>query len=157
MHISSFKHIKKLLIRHKHLPDNELCSLHCAVAPDFRVVFIVADDHADFHPLWAFTDNCAEITGSPPFNRGPREQLAVLLNDLALRVDEHQRIVRVLLGMLLVLFSRDTKDAPNSSLLACFAKEISDRSRHRLGSVEHLLAVVLERMEQQTNKRNEHK
>ena len=148
---------KRMLIRHKRLPDNELCSLHCAVAPNFRVVSIVADDHADFHPLRTFTDNCAEVAWSPTFDGSPREQLAVLLDNLALGVDEHQRIVRVLLGMLLVLFASYAKDAPNSSLLASFAKEIGDRSRDRLGCVEHFLAVVLERMDQQINKQNEHK
>ena len=134
-----------------YLPDNELCSLHCTVAPDLGIVAVVADDHADFHPLRTFTDDCSKITRSPPFNGRPGEQLAVLLNDLAFGVDEHERIVRVLLRMLLVLLASDRKDPPNSSLLACFAEEIGDRSRDRLGSVEHFLAVILEIEEGTTN------
>ena len=54
---------------HKYLPDNELCSLHCTVTPDLGIIAVVADDHADFHPLRTFTDDCSKITRSPTFNR----------------------------------------------------------------------------------------
>ena len=59
----------RTIMRHKkHLPDNELCSLHRAVAPDLGIIAIVTDDHADLHPLRTFANNCSKVTGSPTFN-----------------------------------------------------------------------------------------
>jgi hypothetical protein len=41
--------------------------LHRAVAPDFGIVAIVANDHGNFHPLRPVGDERTEIAGRPPF------------------------------------------------------------------------------------------
>ena len=47
--------------------DHLFTHLHRAVAPDFGVVAIVANDHGNFHPLRPVGDERTEIAGRPPF------------------------------------------------------------------------------------------
>src|SRR5690606_5060287 len=83
-------------LRHHHLlflggvhvalaAHDELGAPHGAVAPDLRIVAVVTDDQADFHPLRPFADVGA-VAGIPAFNGTPGNAFAVFLHHLALVV-----------------------------------------------------------------------
>src|SRR4029450_4633215 len=62
---------------------DQLGALHGAIAPDFRIVAVIADDQADPQAFRTIGDIGA-VAGIPALDRHPRHDLAVLLHDLAL-------------------------------------------------------------------------
>ena len=66
--------------------------------------------------------NTFKVTWSPTLNGRPRQKFTVLLNDLAFRVDENKRIVRVLVWVILVLLAGHRKYSPDAGFSACFTK-----------------------------------
>src|SRR6185503_17189036 len=80
---------------------DELGAFHGAVAPDLGIVAVIADDEAGLEPLRPFRDVGA-IARIPAFNRHPRHDLAILLNDLTLVVHQDQRVVGRLVRVILV-------------------------------------------------------
>src|SRR5262249_13867248 len=73
--------------------DDELGPAHGAVAPDFRIIAVVADDQADLEPLGP-VGNVRAVAGIPALDGAPGHDLAVLLHDLALIVHQDQGVVR---------------------------------------------------------------
>ena len=121
--------------------DDELGALHRAVAPDLGVVAVVADDERHLEPLRPVGDVRLPAR-VPPLDRAPRQDLAVLLDDLALVVDQHERVVRILLRVVFVLFARQAEDAPRLRLLARRAERVGLGPRDRRRRREHLGLVV---------------
>mmetsp|Transcript_47660 Transcript_47660/g.115704 ORF Transcript_47660/g.115704 Transcript_47660/m.115704 type:complete len:238 (+) Transcript_47660:624-1337(+) len=123
-------------------PDHQLGALHAAVPPDLRVVAVIADDQADLEPLGTLSD-VRGLAGVPALDRAPGEDLAVLLDDLALVVDQNEGVVGLLPGMLLVLLPRKAEDAPDLALLASLGQLVRlwagnlDGRRHALVLVVH--------------------
>src|SRR5690606_38292440 len=91
--------------------DDQLGALHRAVAPDLRVIAVVADDQADLHALRAFGDVGA-VARVPALDRAPGDAVAVFLTDLALVVGQHQRVVGRVVRVLLVALAGQRDDAP---------------------------------------------
>ena len=120
---------------------DQLGALHGAVAPDLRKVAVVADDQADLQALRAVGDIGA-VAGIPAFDRHPRHDLAVLLDDLALVVHQDQGVVRRLVRMLLVALAGQREHAPDLGLAAGFGEDLGLLARHRAGGLVHLLGVV---------------
>ena len=116
-------------------------ALHGAVAPDFRKVAVVADDQADLQTFRAF-GHVGAIAGIPAFDRHPRHDLAVLLDDLALVVHQDQGVVRRLVRMLLVALAGEREHAPDFCLAAGFGKDFRLGTRDLRGGLVHLLGVV---------------
>ena len=128
-----------------HVPlwtNDQLSSMHSTLAPDLGIVSVVANDHRNLHALRALGDRAAEVSRSPSFNGSPRQDLSVLLHNLTLIVDEHKRIVGILLRMLLVLFARQRENAPDASFFASLPKHVCQSARDLTGSVKHLLTIV---------------
>src|SRR6202040_3704231 len=63
--------------------NDQLGALHGAIAPDFRIVAVVADDQRHLHALRAF-GNIGAVAGIPAFDRHPRHDLAVFLDHFTL-------------------------------------------------------------------------
>mmetsp|Transcript_19013 Transcript_19013/g.47976 ORF Transcript_19013/g.47976 Transcript_19013/m.47976 type:complete len:298 (+) Transcript_19013:493-1386(+) len=137
---------KDLLIfarRHVSLaPDHELRALHAAVPPDLRVVAVIADNQADLEALGPLRDE-GGVTGVPSLDGAPGDDLAVLLDDLSLVVDEDEGVVGLLPGVLLVLLPSDAEDTPHLALPARLGKLVRlragdlHRRRHALVLVVH--------------------
>ncbi len=120
---------------------DEFGALHGAVPPDLRVVAVVADDQRDLHALGPVRD-VGVLARVPGLDRTPREDLAVLLHDLALVVDEHQRVVRRLVRMLLVPLAHQREHAPHPCLAARGGEDVRLRTRYGRRGGQHLGPVV---------------
>ena len=68
------------------------------------VLTIVTDDQRNLETFRAL-DNTNAVTWRPAFNRSPRQDLTILLNNVTLVIDQDQSIVRVLLGVFFVPLS----------------------------------------------------
>mmetsp|Transcript_11269 Transcript_11269/g.23862 ORF Transcript_11269/g.23862 Transcript_11269/m.23862 type:complete len:234 (-) Transcript_11269:368-1069(-) len=140
-----FADLHLLLLRRIHVPlgaNDQLRSFHGAVSPNFWVIAIVANDHRHLHAFWTFHHACSQISGRPSFDGSPRQELAVFFNDFALVVDQDQCIVWILIWVILVLLTRQRKDAPTAGLLARLAEHICQRSGNGARGIEHFLLVV---------------
>ena len=120
---------------------DQLGALHRAVAPDFRVVAVVADDQADLHALRPFAD-VGLATGIPALDGAPGNDLAVLLDDLAVVVDQHQGVVRRLARMLLVPFAGEGEYAPDVGLAAGAGEYLGFLAGDRHRGFHHLRRIV---------------
>src|SRR5450830_900106 len=116
-------------------------ALHGAVAPDFRIVAVVADDQADFQSLGAVAD-VGRIARIPTLDRRPRHDLAVLLHDLALVVDQDQRVVRRLVRMFFMTLAGQREYAPDVGDAAGFREHARLFAGDGGGGVVHFLLVV---------------
>ncbi|MCY1555251.1 hypothetical protein D9M68_918910 [compost metagenome] len=81
--------------------DNEFGTSHRAVAPDFGVIAVIADDEAHLHALGAFA-HVGAVARIPALNGDPRHDFSVLLNNLALVVHQDERVVGCLVGVFFV-------------------------------------------------------
>src|SRR6202040_3322248 len=120
---------------------DQLGTLHGTVAPDFRKVAVVANDQTDLHALRTF-GNIGAIAGIPAFDRYPRHDLAVFLDDLALVVHQDQGVVRRLVRVLLVALAGEREHAPDLGLAAGFGEDVGLGTRDRRGGLVHLLRVI---------------
>mmetsp|Transcript_19577 Transcript_19577/g.45579 ORF Transcript_19577/g.45579 Transcript_19577/m.45579 type:complete len:279 (+) Transcript_19577:693-1529(+) len=102
--------------------NDELRTCHGTVPPDFGVIAIVTDNHGNLESFGAFSYDGSKISGCPSFNGRPGQEFAVLLHHFALVVDENKGIVRILLGMLLMLFPREREHSPCLGLLASLSE-----------------------------------
>mmetsp|Transcript_4567 Transcript_4567/g.13562 ORF Transcript_4567/g.13562 Transcript_4567/m.13562 type:complete len:391 (+) Transcript_4567:301-1473(+) len=109
-----------LLLRGVHVAlaaHDELGAPHGAVAPDLRVVAVVADDEADLEALGTVAD-IGLVPGVPAFDGAPRHNLAVFLHDIPLVIDQDERVVRHLLWVFFVALACKAEDSPDLRLLA---------------------------------------
>ncbi len=139
-----FRHGDLLLLRRVHVAlaaDDQLGALHGAIAPDLRVVAVIADDEAHLHALRAF-GHVGAVARIPAFDRHPRHDLAVLLHDLALVVHQDQGVVGRLVGMLFVLLAGQREHAPDLGLAAGLGEDLGLVARDGRGRRVHLLRVV---------------
>ena len=139
-----FRHHHLLLLGRIHVAlaaHDELRAAHRAVAPDLRIVAVVADDQADLEALRPLGDVGA-VARIPALDRHPRHDLAVLLNDLALVVHQDQRVVRRLVRVLLMTLAGQRKHAPALRFPAGVREDLGLLARDRGGGVVHLLGVV---------------
>mmetsp|Transcript_4779 Transcript_4779/g.21633 ORF Transcript_4779/g.21633 Transcript_4779/m.21633 type:complete len:269 (+) Transcript_4779:1630-2436(+) len=121
-------------------PHDELGAFHGAVSPNLGVVAVVADDERHLDSFGAGGDVRA-VSRVPSLDGAPGEDLAVLLDNLALVVDEHQRVVRLLLRVLVAL-AREGEDSPDFGLFARGTEHVRLGPRDVDGGGEHLIAIV---------------
>src|SRR5450830_711111 len=116
-------------------------ALHGAVAPDFRIIAIVADDQTDFESLGSIAD-ISGVAGIPAFDRRPGHDLAILLHNLALVVDQDQRVVRRLARMFFMTLAGQRKHAPDVGNATGLGKYAGLFARYGGGSIVHFLLVI---------------
>ncbi len=121
--------------------DDQLGTLHRAVAPDFRIVAVVADDQRHLEALRPF-GNVGAVAGIPALDRHPWHDLAIFLHHLALVVHQDERVVGRLLRMLLVAFAGEREHAPDLRLAAGFRENLGLLAGHDRSGLVHLLGVV---------------
>src|SRR5690606_19651101 len=120
---------------------DQLGALHRAVAPDFRVVAVVADDQAELQALGTFADVGA-VARVPALDGAPGDALAVLLADLALVVDQYQGVVGRLVRMLLVALAGQREDPPGLRLATGGGEDRGFLAGNGGGGRHHLVGVV---------------
>ena len=121
--------------------NDQFGALHGAVAPDFGIVAVIADDQADLQALGAVV-NIGAVTRIPALDRHPRHDLAVFLNDFTLIVHQYQRVVRGLVRVLFVPFPGQRKDPPDLGVAAGFGKDVGLCSGAFRSGFVHLFFVV---------------
>src|SRR5262249_26333595 len=120
---------------------DQLGAAHGTVAPDFRVVAVIADDEADLQPLGALRDVGA-VARIPALDRAPGHDLAVLLDELPLIVEQDQGVVGHLPGVLLVPLAGKREDAPGPIAPARLGEDLRLLTGDLRRGVHHLLAIV---------------
>ena len=124
--------------------DHQLRALHDGVADDLGVVAVVTDDRPDLQALGS-VDHHGFVTRVPRLHRDPRQDLVVVEHDLALVVDEEERVERCPLR---VVLAGDREHAPDFVLATRVREDRRLRARHRcrqilpLGGVEALGRVL---------------
>ncbi len=114
---------------------------HGAIAPDLRIIAVVADDEADLQAFGTFR-YIGAVARVPALYRHPRHDLAVLLHDLALVVHQDERVVRRLVRMLFMALSRQREHAPHVGLAAGIGEHRGLFARNRRRGFVHFLGVV---------------
>ncbi len=121
--------------------DDQLGALHRAIAPNFRIVAVVANDQADFHALRPF-GHISGVSRIPAFDRAPRNAFAVLLHDFALVVHQDQRVVRRFFRMVLVLLAGQGEHAPNARCSASLRENSGLFAGNRRRCSVHFVVVI---------------
>mmetsp|Transcript_16441 Transcript_16441/g.41236 ORF Transcript_16441/g.41236 Transcript_16441/m.41236 type:complete len:276 (-) Transcript_16441:147-974(-) len=122
--------------------NNQLGSFHCTISPDFGIVAVVANDHRHLHSFWSVSHEGTKISWCPSLDGSPGQELAILLNNFSLIVDQDQGVVGILVGVIFVLFSGQRKDTPGTGFLAGLAEHVCQWPGNGARGIEHFLSVV---------------
>ena len=121
--------------------NNEFRAFHGTVTPDFWVIAIVTDNHADFETLRPL-GHVGGVTWIPAFDGTPGDALAIFLYNFPLVVDQDQCVVGRFFWVGLMALTRQGKDSPCICLDAGLRKYGGFVTRNSGSSRHHFIWIV---------------